>query len=196
MPPSGISTGRSTLAGIHSPPLVSSSSVRTQEKASSSDSRFRRKLSGTTGHRLLGTQRPQMLCGSMDLVLSICRVCGLTPSFPLRYQHGPQHPGSYPQSPPPISTAPPPDILLLMDAIDALIPPTVSVPWPVFTAPPPISSSSLTPSFPLRHQHGPQHPGRYPQALVCLSNREIVDASRGRTFHCKMANNRVIAFFL
>ena len=28
------------------------------------------------------------------------------------------------------------------------------------------------------------------QALVCLSNREIVDASRGRTFHCKMANNR------
>ena len=36
--------------------------VRTQEKASSSDSRFRRKLSGTTGHRLLGTQRPQMLC--------------------------------------------------------------------------------------------------------------------------------------
>jgi len=36
--------------------------VRTQEKACSSDSRFRRKLSGTTGHRLLGTQRPQMLC--------------------------------------------------------------------------------------------------------------------------------------
>jgi len=30
----------------------------------------------------------------------------------------------------------------------------------------------------------------YEQALVCLSNREIVDASRGRTFHCKMANNR------
>jgi len=28
------------------------------------------------------------------------------------------------------------------------------------------------------------------QALVCLSNREIVYASRGRTFHCKMANNR------
>ena len=27
------------------------------------------------------------------------------------------------------------------------------------------------------------------QALVCLSNREIVDASRGRTFHCEMANN-------
>jgi len=37
-------------------------SVRTQEKACCSDSRFRRKLSGTTGHRLLGTQRPQMLC--------------------------------------------------------------------------------------------------------------------------------------
>jgi len=36
--------------------------VRTQEKACSSDSRFRRKPSGTTGQRLLGTQRPQMLC--------------------------------------------------------------------------------------------------------------------------------------
>jgi len=36
--------------------------VRTQKKACSSDSRFRRKLSGTTGHRLLGTLRPQMLC--------------------------------------------------------------------------------------------------------------------------------------
>ena len=36
--------------------------VRTQEKACSSDSRFGRKLSGTTGHRLLGTQGPQMLC--------------------------------------------------------------------------------------------------------------------------------------
>jgi len=33
----------------------------------------------------------------------------------------------------------------------------------------------------------------YEQALVCLCNREIVDASRGCTFHCKMANNR---FFL
>ena len=33
----------------------------------------------------------------------------------------------------------------------------------------------------------------YEQALVCLSNREIVDASRGCTFHCKMANN---GFFL
>jgi len=30
----------------------------------------------------------------------------------------------------------------------------------------------------------------YEQALVCLSNREIVDVSRGCTFHCKMANNR------
>jgi len=28
------------------------------------------------------------------------------------------------------------------------------------------------------------------QAVVCLSNREIVDASRGRTCHCKIANNR------
>ena len=36
--------------------------VRTPEKSCSSDSRFRRKLSGTTGHHLLGTQRPQMLC--------------------------------------------------------------------------------------------------------------------------------------
>jgi len=36
--------------------------VITQEQTCSSDSRFRRKLSGTTGHRLLGTQRPQMLC--------------------------------------------------------------------------------------------------------------------------------------
>jgi len=30
------------------------------------------------------------------------------------------------------------------------------------------------------------------QALVCRSNREIVDVSKGRTFHCKMANNCVI----
>jgi len=37
-------------------------SVRTQEEAFSSDSRFRRKLRGTTGHRLLGTQRPQVVC--------------------------------------------------------------------------------------------------------------------------------------
>jgi len=36
--------------------------VRTQENTCSSDSRFRRKLGGTTGHRLLGTQRPQLLC--------------------------------------------------------------------------------------------------------------------------------------
>jgi len=28
------------------------------------------------------------------------------------------------------------------------------------------------------------------QALVCLFNREILDASRGRPLHCKMANNR------
>jgi len=34
----------------------------------------------------------------------------------------------------------------------------------------------------------------YEQALVCLSNREIVDASRGCTVHCKMANNRLITF--
>ena len=33
------------------------------------------------------------------------------------------------------------------------------------------------------------------QALVCLSDREIVDASRGRTLHCKMANNRLITVF-
>lgn len=29
------------------------------------------------------------------------------------------------------------------------------------------------------------------QALVCLSNRKIVDASKGRTFHWKMTNNLV-----
>jgi len=39
-----------------------SHTVRTQDKVCCSDSRFRRKLSGTTGHRLLGTQRPQVLC--------------------------------------------------------------------------------------------------------------------------------------
>jgi len=33
----------------------------------------------------------------------------------------------------------------------------------------------------------------YEQALVCLSNRDIVDASWGQTFHCKMASN---CFFL
>jgi len=38
-------------------------------------------------------------------------------------------------------------------------------------------------------------PTLYEQALVCLSNREIVDASRGCTFHCKMANNRLITVF-
>jgi len=35
---------------------------------------------------------------------------------------------------------------------------------------------------------------QYEQAIVCLSNREIGDASRG-TFHCKMANNRLITVF-
>ena len=33
------------------------------------------------------------------------------------------------------------------------------------------------------------------QALVCLYNREMVDASRGRTFHCKMANNRFVLYW-
>jgi len=36
--------------------------LRLQEKACTSDSRFGRKLSGTTRHRLVATQRPQMLC--------------------------------------------------------------------------------------------------------------------------------------
>jgi len=36
--------------------------VGTREKTCSSDSRLRRKLSGTTGHCLLRTQRRQMLC--------------------------------------------------------------------------------------------------------------------------------------
>ena len=33
----------------------------------------------------------------------------------------------------------------------------------------------------------------YEQALVCISYREIFDASTGCTCHCKMANNRSIA---
>jgi len=33
------------------------------------------------------------------------------------------------------------------------------------------------------------------QALVCLSNREILDVSRGRPFHCKMANNHEEPYF-
>jgi len=40
---------------------------------------------------------------------------------------------------------------------------------------------------------GERHQRVNEQALVRLFNREIVDASRGCTFHCKMANNR---FFL
>ena len=35
----------------------------------------------------------------------------------------------------------------------------------------------------------------YEQALVCLSNRYIVDASRARTFQCNMANHRSISVF-
>jgi len=42
--------------------LASKSDVRRQETACNFDSRFSRKLSGTTGHRLLGTQKPQLLC--------------------------------------------------------------------------------------------------------------------------------------
>jgi len=38
------------------------------------------------------------------------------------------------------------------------------------------------------------HQVRYEHALVCLSNRAIVDASRGRTFHYTIANNRLIPF--
>jgi len=33
---------------------------------------------------------------------------------------------------------------------------------------------------------------RHEQALVCLSNREIVDESRGCTFHCKLAKDRLV----
>jgi len=33
----------------------------------------------------------------------------------------------------------------------------------------------------------------YEQALVCLSNEEILDVSRGRPFHCKMANCRLFS---
>ena len=36
-------------------------------------------------------------------------------------------------------------------------------------------------------------PSAHQQALVCLSTLEILDVSRGRPFHCKMANTR---FFL
>jgi len=32
------------------------------------------------------------------------------------------------------------------------------------------------------------------QALVCLSNRETLDVSRGRPFHCKIANDRVFLY--
>ena len=39
------------------------------------------------------------------------------------------------------------------------------------------------------------HSRGYEQALVCLSNGEIVDASRGRTFHYKMANHCFITVF-
>jgi len=44
------------------PPVSGDGSVITQEKTGSSDSRFRRNVSGMTGHRLLGRQRPRMLC--------------------------------------------------------------------------------------------------------------------------------------
>jgi len=42
------------------------------------------------------------------------------------------------------------------------------------------------------YRHPYIHVNMYEQALVCLSNREIVDASRGSTFHCKMTNNSII----
>ena len=42
---------------------------------------------------------------------------------------------------------------------------------------------------------GLTHSPDYKQALICLSNREMVDASRGRPFHCKMANDRSITVF-
>jgi len=41
---------------------------------------------------------------------------------------------------------------------------------------------------------------QYEQALICLSNREIVDASRGCTFHCKNGelslNNRLFSLMV
>jgi len=55
---------------LRSPTLYLFCFVRTQQTSCSSDSRFRRKLSGTTGHRLLGTQRPQMLCVAAWVCLS------------------------------------------------------------------------------------------------------------------------------
>ena len=38
-------------------------------------------------------------------------------------------------------------------------------------------------------------PHLYEQALVCLFNREILDASRGRPFHCKIAINCFFKYF-
>jgi len=72
---------RSELFGVQAPSHLDekrddTDTVRTHEKTYSSDFRFRRKLSGTTAHCLLGTQRPYMLCGSMGLVLPNYRVCG------------------------------------------------------------------------------------------------------------------------
>jgi len=65
--------------------------VRTQERACSSDSGFRRKLSGTTGHRLVGNaETAVVVCGSTGLVLSIHKLSGspekkaLTLVLPLR----------------------------------------------------------------------------------------------------------------
>jgi len=40
-----------------------------------------------------------------------------------------------------------------------------------------------------------QFPVRVCLALGCLSKKEIVDASRGRTFHCKTANNLLTTVF-
>ena len=34
------------------------------------------------------------------------------------------------------------------------------------------------------------------QALVCLSDRQILDVSRGRSFHCKQANTRLFSLIL
>ena len=53
--------------------------ARTQEKTCSSYCRFRRKLSGTTGHRLLGMQRPQILWVTAWVWFSLTTECVVVP---------------------------------------------------------------------------------------------------------------------
>ena len=64
-----------------------------------------------------------------------------------------------------------------------------------FSSVDPKSESTLgLPAELLRSQLG--RPTTYEQALDCLYNIEILDVSRGCTFHYKMENNRLITVFL